>query len=95
VHQSLASRGQAPWPNAARPAPLVFYRSACQLGWPYRRGARPTPDALHAGQLEGQDLCVVGRCACCERGGYHRRSRVETMMNCVKLLGQRLAATDF
>jgi hypothetical protein len=27
--------------------------------------------------------------------GYHRRSRVETKMHCVKLLGQRLSARDF
>ncbi len=27
--------------------------------------------------------------------GYHRRSRVETKMHCMKLLGQRLAARDF
>ena len=27
--------------------------------------------------------------------GYHRRSRVETKMHCIKLLGQRLAARDF
>jgi hypothetical protein len=27
--------------------------------------------------------------------GYHRRSRVETKMNCLKLLGQRLMARDF
>ena len=27
--------------------------------------------------------------------GYHRRSRVETKMHCVKLLGQRLAERDF
>jgi hypothetical protein len=27
--------------------------------------------------------------------GYHRRSRAETKMHCVKLLGQRLAARDF
>ena len=26
--------------------------------------------------------------------GYHRRSRVETRMHCVKLLGQRLSARD-
>jgi hypothetical protein len=29
------------------------------------------------------------------RSGYHRRSRVEIKMHCVKLLGQRLAAWDF
>ncbi len=28
-------------------------------------------------------------------GGYHRRSRAETKMHCVKLPGQRLSATDF
>ena len=27
--------------------------------------------------------------------GYHRRSRAETKMHCVKLLGQRLTARDF
>jgi len=27
--------------------------------------------------------------------GYHRRSRAETKMHCVKLLGQRLSAWDF
>jgi hypothetical protein len=27
--------------------------------------------------------------------GYHRRSRVETKMHCVKLLGQRLMARGF
>jgi hypothetical protein len=27
--------------------------------------------------------------------GYHRRSRVETKMHCVKLLGLRLMARDF
>jgi hypothetical protein len=27
--------------------------------------------------------------------GYHRKSRVETKMHCVKLLGQRLSVRDF
>jgi hypothetical protein len=27
--------------------------------------------------------------------GYHRRSRAETKMNCMKLLGQKLMARDF
>ncbi|MFM1863880.1 MAG: hypothetical protein RLZ26_2402, partial [Pseudomonadota bacterium] len=27
--------------------------------------------------------------------GYHRRSRAETKMHCVKLMGQRLSARDF
>jgi hypothetical protein len=27
--------------------------------------------------------------------GYHRRSRVETKMNCLELLGQKLVSRDF
>lgn len=27
--------------------------------------------------------------------GYHRRSRVESKMNCIKLLGQSIMARDF
>ena len=30
-----------------------------------------------------------------QMSGYHRQSRVETKMHCVKLLGQRLSARDF
>lgn len=37
----------------------------------------------------------VGRAIWRRWSGYHRRSRVETKMHCVKLLGQRLAARDF
>jgi len=37
----------------------------------------------------------VGRTIWRRWSGYHRRSRVETKMNCMKLLGQRLAARDF
>jgi hypothetical protein len=37
----------------------------------------------------------LGRALWRRRSGYHRRSRVETKMHCVKLLGQRLMARDF
>ena len=37
-----------------------------------------------------QTLPVVKRWS-----GYHRRSRVETKMHCMKLLGQSLMARDF
>lgn len=37
----------------------------------------------------------LGRALWRRWSGYHRRSRVETKMHCVKLLGQRLAARDF
>ncbi|MEQ5869127.1 IS5/IS1182 family transposase, partial [Sagittula sp. NFXS13] len=37
----------------------------------------------------------LGRALWLTWSGYHRRSRVETKMNCVKLLGQRLMTRDF
>ncbi|UMM07973.1 IS5 family transposase [Gluconobacter frateurii] len=37
----------------------------------------------------------LGRAIWRRWSGYHRRSRVETKMHCIKLLGQRLTARDF
>ena len=37
----------------------------------------------------------LGRALWRRWSGYHRRSRVETKMHCMKLLGQRLMARDF
>lgn len=37
----------------------------------------------------------LGRAIWRRWSGYHRRSRIETKMHCVKLLGQRLLAKDF
>jgi len=37
----------------------------------------------------------LGRTIWRQWSGYHRRSRAETKMHCVKLLGQRLMARDF
>ena len=37
----------------------------------------------------------LGRAIWRNWSGYHRRSRAETKMNCMKLLGQRLMARDF
>ena len=37
----------------------------------------------------------LGRAIWRRWSGYHRRSRVETKMNCIKLLGQSLMASDF
>ena len=37
----------------------------------------------------------IGRTIWRRWSGYHRRSRAETKMHCVKLLGQRLSARDF
>ena len=43
------------------------------------------------------DVSAGGAIPACWNGwsGYHRRSRVETKMHCVKLLGQRLMTRDF
>jgi hypothetical protein len=51
-------------------------------------GAMPRNEALRA----SKDL---GRAIRRHRSGYHRPSRVETRMHCVKLLVQRLMARDF
>ena len=40
-------------------------------------------------------VLTLGRALWRQVTGYHRRSRVETKMHCVKLLGQRLSARDF
>lgn len=51
-------------------------------------GAAARNEALRAAKY-------LGRALWRRWSGYHRRSRVETKMHCVKLLGQRLMARDF
>ena len=51
-------------------------------------GAVARDEALRASEY-------LGRALWRRWSGYHRRSRVETKMHCVKLLGQRLMARDF
>ena len=51
-------------------------------------GARARNEAVRASMYLGSALWR-------QVTGYHRRSRVETKMHCVKLLGQRLSARDF
>ncbi|SDE62330.1 Transposase DDE domain-containing protein [Salipiger thiooxidans] len=51
-------------------------------------GAMARNEALRASKYQGR---AIWR----RWSGYHRRSRVETKMHCVKLLGQRLMARDF
>ena len=48
----------------------------------------PRNEALRASKY-------LGRALWRRWSGYHRRSRVETKMHCVKLLGQRLMARGF
>ncbi|WP_024842421.1 transposase, partial [Paracoccus pantotrophus] len=51
-------------------------------------GAVARNEALRASRYLGRTLWR-------RWSGYHRRSRIETKMHCVKLLGQRLMARDF
>ena len=65
---------------------------------PPRKNAKPrTPDT--AGAIARNDILRrsqrVGRTIWRRWSGYHRQSRPEAKMHCVKLLGQHLSARDF
>lgn len=65
---------------------------------PPRKNAKPWKTTT-AGAVARNDALrtakYLGRALWRRWSGYHRRSRVETKMHCVKLLGQRLMARDF
>jgi hypothetical protein len=74
---------------AARNARAVIPpRKNAKLWKPDTLGARARNEAVQS----SKDL---GRAQWRRLSGYHRRSRVETKMHCLKLLGQRQAARDF
>ena len=63
-----------------------------------RKNASPwkTDTAGAAARNEGlRTSRRLGRTIWRQWSGYHRRSRAETKMHCVKLLGQRLTARNF
>ena len=65
---------------------------------PPRKNAKPwKPDT--AGAMARNEVLrasrQLGRTIWRRWSGYHRRSRAETKMHCVKLMGQRLSARDF
>ena len=65
---------------------------------PPRRNAKPWKRDSPGAASRNEALRAIkrfGRTLWRRWSGYHRRSRVETKMNCMKLLGQRLAARDF
>ena len=65
---------------------------------PSRRNARPWKPDTAGARARNEILRAskhLGRALWRNWSGYHRRSRVETKMNCVKLLGQRLVSRDF
>ena len=65
---------------------------------PPRRNARPWKPDTTGARARNEILRAsnhLGQAPWRNWSGYHRRSRVETKMNCVKLLGQRLMSRDF
>ena len=65
---------------------------------PPRKNARPwkptTPGAVARNEAVNASR-YLGRAIWRRWSGYHRRSRVESKMHCVKLMGQSLMARDF
>ena len=65
---------------------------------PPRRNAKPWKGETAGAVARNEALRAsrrLGRTIWRRWSGYHRRSRAETKMHCVKLLGQRLMARDF
>ena len=74
---------------AARDAHAVVPPSKNAKAWkPTSIGAITRNDAVNAQRYLGLTLRQ-------RWSGYHRRSRVETKMHCIKLLGQSLMVRDF
>ena len=74
---------------AARGAHAIIPPRKNAKPWkPMSAGAIARNEAVNASQY-------LGRAIWRRWSGYHRRSRVETKMHCVKLLGQSLMARDF
>jgi hypothetical protein len=65
---------------------------------PPRKNAKPWKTVTAGAVARNEALRAakyLGRAIWRRWSGYHRRSRVETKMQCMKLLGQRLMARDF
>ena len=78
-HDAIAERGAAA---------VIPPRKNAKTWKAVTAGAVARNEALRASKY-------LGRALWRQWSGYHRRSRVETKMHCVKLLGQRLMARDF
>ncbi len=86
-----AERGAAaviPPRRNAKPWKTVTAGALAIVLGPMADNGSPRNEALRASKY-------LGRALWRRWSGYHRRSRVETKMHCVKLLGQRLMARDF
>ena len=74
---------------AARRAHAVIPPRKNAKPWkPSSAGARARNEAVNASRY-------LGRAIWRKWSGYHRRSRIESKMNCIKLLGQSLMSRDF
>ena len=65
---------------------------------PPRRNAKPWKKDSPGAAARNEALRAIkrlGRTLWRRWSGYHRRSRAETKMNCLKLLGQKLMSRDF
>ena len=78
-HDAIADRGAAA---------IIPPRRNARAWKPDTAGARARNEILRTSKH-------LGRALWRNWSGYHRRSRVETKMNCVKLLGQKLMSRDF
>ena len=90
-HNAIAERGAAAVIPPCKNAKPWQADSAGALGivlGPMADNASPRNEALRASKY-------LGRALWRRWSGYQCRSRVETKMHCVKLLGQRLMARDF
>ena len=78
-HEAIATRGATA---------IIPPRKNAKPWKPDTAGAVARNDALRASRRFGWTIWR-------RWSGYHRRSRAETKMYCIKLLGQRLSARDF
>ena len=90
-HDAIAGRGADAFGHSL--GPVAFVSS-----FPPRRNAKPWKKDSPGAGARNEALRTVkrlGRTIWRRWSGYHRRSRIEAKMNCIKLLGQKLAARDF
>ena len=78
-HEAIAARGAVA---------IIPPRKNARLWKPTTEGAKARNDALRTSKR-------LGRVHWRKWSGYHRRSRVEAKMNCIKQLGHRLMAKAF
>ncbi|WP_157578067.1 transposase, partial [Roseivivax halodurans] len=92
-HNAVADRGAHAF--VGERVPRTLSRSS---SLPPRKNAKPWKPSTAGAIARNEALRAskyLGRAIWRKWSGYHRRSRAETKMHCVKLLGQSLMARDF